>query len=1201
MARIEYGQTWWGKQWLGALTAVDWDNRLPRGKTYANNGSVRHFEIGENQISAKVQGSSMYRISIKIPPFTTAQKKELLDRVAADPAIISGLLNRVLDPQILKIAESCGIQVFPRRWDDFSMNCSCPDWAVPCKHLAAVVFVVSREIDKNPFVVFNLHGLDLLTELGRRGVKVEKQAKISIAKTNDLLVAESAESAKEFVFDRENYDSLDFTAIESLLEQLPRLLSPKPLFYERGDFRELYIKALKSAAKEVSRYFSRLDEMAEAKRGQEDEPKKSGHGNYRRFPAIIPPVIKAQDTVKITLDKNLQIAALNAGNCQNLDELIDVLGRIEEKDLFDYHDSVIALRTICFFALNLVKHGGVLPQLVETGEKTFLVRWLPATINESVRTVFKQIHSLMPPVILFFQNQSEKNRSKETPIGGENQTMALCALFLTHFIKKWNGILSDWKYAAKLEKAGEMFFDAKPHRFAGPEESSVPETVQLWLNRFSLPHKNFVPALRVRDFEETGNAFFGVDALVENKKEPLSVPIELSKFLSAPKFQPVKFDVLRDLSLLAEYFPELGDLVRAEGKQPLFFDSDRFAALFFEILPVMRLFGINLILPKSLKHLVRPQISMKMKKKAGETSAAFLRLDDLLTFDWQIALGNENLTPAEFAKLVKNLSGIVNLKGQYVYLNAEELDKLQNNLLKEEKISTGDLLQAALSEEYRGAAVSLSDELRRTIKDLTESPAILLPENLYAEMRPYQLRGFEWLYKNTMLGFGSLMADDMGLGKTLQVIAALLKFKEENRLEKEKALVIVPTSLLTNWRKEIEKFAPSLVVGIYHGSTRDFQPEKYDITLTSYGIIRSDLDKFKKAKWFAVVVDEAQNIKNTATAQTKAVKSLKARTFIAMSGTPVENRLSEYWSIMDFVNRGYLGSLKKFHENFAKPIQNEKDHNALERFKKTTAPFLLRRLKSDKSIISDLPDKIENDQLCSLTKEQAAVYENTVKAALKTIEGAKENFARQGLVLQMILALKQICNHPAQYLKKGSDAPELSGKAVLMLSLLENILEAGEKTLIFTQYREMGDLLVKFIEQKFGAETLFLHGGVSRKRRDEMVETFQNERACKIFILSLKAGGTGLNLTAASNVIHYDLWWNPAVEAQATDRAYRIGQQKNVMVYRLITGNTFEERINDMIRSKRELADLTVGTGENWIGNLPNKDLRDIFELQHDR
>lgn len=1197
MARIEYGQTWWGKQWLNALTAVDWDNRLPRGKTYANNGSVRHFEMGKNQISAKVQGSSMYRVSIRIPTFSAEQKQNLLDRVAADPVIISALLNRSLDPQILKIAESCGIQVFPHRWDDFSMNCSCPDWAVPCKHLAAVVYIVSREIDKNPFIVFDLHGLDLLAELEKRGIKVEKQAKISIPKTAGILTAESKTVENDFALDHEKYAALDFTEIENLLEQLPRLLPAKPLFYERGDFREVYIKALKSAAKEVSKYFSRLNETADTKEVPANKLRNIQRGS---FPAIIPAVIKAQDVIKITLDKNLEISSLKAGNCQKLEELVEVLGKIEEKDLFNYHDSVIALRTIFFFALNLIKHGAILPQLIETVEKTYLIRWVPATINESVSNVFKQVHLLIPPEILFFQQQSDKKKISEIPVVGENQTLALCSLFLTHFIKNWNGILSDWKYVAKIEKAGEMFLDGKSWRFNHPEDLSTPETVQLWLNRFSLPHKDFVPALRVKDFEETGNAFFGVEALVENKQKPLEAPVKLEKFLSARQFQAVKFDVLKDLLMLAEYFPELGELARGDGKRILYFDSDRFAALFFEILPVMRLFGINLILPKSLKHLVRPQVSLKMKKKEVETGAAFLRLDDLLAFDWQIALGDENLSPAEFAKLVKNLSGIVNLKGKYVYLNAEELDKLQENLLKEEKISTNELLHAALTEEYRGATVSLDENLRKTIKDLTEIPNIPLPEDLHATLRPYQQRGFEWLYKNTLLGFGSLIADDMGLGKTLQVIAALLKFKQENRLEKEKALVIVPTSLLTNWRKEIEKFAPTLSVGIYHGAMRDFQPENYDVTLTSYGIIRSDAEKFKKAKWFSVVVDEAQNIKNTATAQTKAVKSLKAKTFIAMSGTPVENRLSEYWSIMDFANRGYLGSLKKFYENFAKPIQNEKDHQALEKFKKATAPFLLRRLKSDKSIISDLPDKIENDQLCALTKEQAAIYENTVKAALKTIEGTEENFARQGLVLQMILALKQICNHPAQYLKKGSDSPELSGKAVLMMSLLENILAAGEKTLIFTQYREMGDLLVKFIEEKFGTETLFLHGGISRKRRDEMVETFQNERANKVFILSLKAGGTGLNLTAASNVIHYDLWWNPAVEAQATDRAYRIGQQKNVMVYRLITGGTFEERINDMIRSKRELAELTVGTGENWIGNLPNKDLRDIFELQHD-
>ena len=341
----------------------------------------------------------------------------------------------------------------------------------------------------------------------------------------------------DFTLDREKYAALDFTEIENLLEQLPRLLPAKPLFYERGDFREIYIKALKSAAKEVSKYFSRLNETAVT--GQTFGKQNENPSARKLFPAIIPPVIKAQDSVKITLDKNLQISSIKAGNCQNLEELAGVLGKIEEKDLFDYHDSVIALRTVYFFALNLVKHGAVLPQFIETGEKTYLIRWLPATINESVASVFKQVHSLVPPEILFFQNQSDKKKTSETPVVGERQTLALCSLFLTHFIKNWNGILSDWKYASKIEKAGEMFLDAKPHRFTRPEESSVPETVQLWLSRFSLPHKDFVPALQVKDFEETGNSLISESKLWLKTSENRSTrPLNWRNFYPLNSFNP---------------------------------------------------------------------------------------------------------------------------------------------------------------------------------------------------------------------------------------------------------------------------------------------------------------------------------------------------------------------------------------------------------------------------------------------------------------------------------------------------------------------------------------------------------------------------------------------------------------------------------------------------------------------------------------
>jgi SNF2 family DNA or RNA helicase len=442
----------------------------------------------------------------------------------------------------------------------------------------------------------------------------------------------------------------------------------------------------------------------------------------------------------------------------------------------------------------------------------------------------------------------------------------------------------------------------------------------------------------------------------------------------------------------------------------------------------------------------------------------------------------------------------------------------------------------------------------------------------------------------------------MGLGKTLQVITTLLKYKEEGWLQKTPALVVAPTSLLTNWSKELEKFAPSLKYEIYNGGARSLKDKEFDVLLTSYGLARSDNELLKKQKWFVVVTDEAQNIKKNETAQTKAVKSLPAQTYIAMSGTPVENRLSEYWSIMDFANRGLLGNLIFFKNSFARPIQNQHDEAALERFKKITAPFLLRRLKKDKSIIADLPDKIEQDQFCTLTKDQAALYETTVQKALKAIsdtEGDKDKmFERQGLVLQMIMALKQICNHPAQFLKNKKFDASASGKVLLLLELLETINSSHEKTLIFTQFTEMAEMLQLFIKEKSGYEPLYLHGGQTRKQRDEMVNRFQQNTQDRIFILSLKAGGTGLNLTEAQNVIHYDLWWNPAVEAQATDRAYRIGQKKNVMVHRFITQGTFEERINEMIQSKKNLAEMTVATGENWIGNLSNKELKELFSLE---
>jgi len=355
--------------------------------------------------------------------------------------------------------------------------------------------------------------------------------------------------------------------------------------------------------------------------------------------------------------------------------------------------------------------------------------------------------------------------------------------------------------------------------------------------------------------------------------------------------------------------------------------------------------------------------------------------------------------------------------------------------------------------------VALDNEVEALIRELNGVEETPLPGGLDAKLRPYKHRGYSWIYRNARVGFGSVLADDMGLGKTLQVIATLLKFKEEGHLNKKKALVIAPTGLLANWLAEIQKFAPSLKAEIYHGSNRDLDKmENHEVLITSYGISRGDSDLLKKIKWHVMVIDEAQNIKNTNTAQTKAVKSIKAENFVAMSGTPVENRLSELWSIMDYSNRGFLGNVKEFSETYGNPIEKLNDIEVAEKLKKVTAPFLMRRLKSDKSIISDLPDKIEIDSFASLTKEQAGLYEKTLEKALAEIEGITSTdqqslFVRQGLVLQMILALKQICNHPAQFLKNGDRNPELSGKTGLLFDKLDSIVESNEKVGLKSQSR----------------------------------------------------------------------------------------------------------------------------------------------------
>jgi SNF2 family DNA or RNA helicase len=502
------------------------------------------------------------------------------------------------------------------------------------------------------------------------------------------------------------------------------------------------------------------------------------------------------------------------------------------------------------------------------------------------------------------------------------------------------------------------------------------------------------------------------------------------------------------------------------------------------------------------------------------------------------------------------------------------------------------------------------------------------PAGLSADLRPYQAYGYSWLEFQRRWGIGVCLADDMGLGKTIQTLAMLQRIKEQHGALPAPVLLVAPTSVVVNWAKEAARFTPGLRTLVHQGAQRVRSYEfgaaarQHDLVATSYALVRRDAALLQAIDWFGVILDEAQNIKNPATRQTQAIRRLPATFRLALTGTPVENRLAELWSIMHFLNPGFLGSQHTFRAHFALPIERYGDEQAAARLRRLVSPFILRRVKTDPNVIQDLPDKQEMKEYCTLSTEQATLYEAVVRESLQAIEGARDSgldgapggagdIERKGMVLAMLMKLKQICNHPAQFLhqmggesESGSASDDLlarSGKLERLVELVDELLDAGDHALIFSQFAEMGGFLRTFLQDRFGVPVLFLHGGTPPRKRNEMVEQFQQEAGGpRLFVLSLKAGGTGLNLTRANHVFHFDRWWNPAVEDQATDRAFRIGQKQNVQVHKFVCVGTLEEKIDAMIEQKKGLARAVVGGGENWLTELSTAELRDLVHLRRE-
>ncbi|MDP2828660.1 MAG: SNF2 helicase-associated domain-containing protein [Sulfuricellaceae bacterium] len=668
MTRSAYGKTWWGEQWLAALTHLDYDNRLPRGRSYANKGAVRQLTVKAGSIQARVQGSRLYQVSITVPPITPKDAAKLLDRIAADPALIARMLNRELDPALLALAAELGIAVFPTRWTDLAMQCSCPDWAVPCKHLAAAIYLLSREIDGNPFLVFSLRGLDLAAALKTRNIQIESRAGAALPSLAELLPSGDERTTAAIGL----LDGLDFSLLPELAEPLLRVLPEHPPFFPAGDFRailgRLLARVAKAARQALDAAPSDTDEDEVGPLSPEDRP-----------------VLVLDADHKVTLTGMARLAKWPA--------LVEALATLAPVRLADFQPELGALQPLRLLALHLLARGAVVPQVFALEGATVGLRWLPASLDPVVSELMGRVRDGLPLGLVTL-----RQGKKTLPLAPEAQATALCSLFLDHFIRAWSGSFREKPYG---DPTLALFFESFRARYDGPGEGAIATGIHTWLSRFHLARREHSPLLFL-DEGDAGN--FHLSLAVENSRVALEPPVPLASVLGDPAWSQARYGILQTVSLLAEFFPPLNAYVSAGANAPLAIAAEALPGFLFDTLPVVRLLGIRALLPKALDRLLRPRLSMRITGTAPD-SGGFLDAGDVFAFDWQVAVGEHRLTRAEFARLVAGATGVIRFKGGYVYLDPDEIEKLRAQLTRPPQLTGAELLRIALAGDYAGAPV----------------------------------------------------------------------------------------------------------------------------------------------------------------------------------------------------------------------------------------------------------------------------------------------------------------------------------------------------------------------------------------------------------------------------------------------------------------------------------------------------------------
>lgn len=884
---------------------------------------------------------------------------------------------------------------------------------------------------------------------------------------------------------------------------------------------------------------------------------------------------------------------------------------------------------VAAFAIDRVADQRVVPSMRLDAEGHVTASWRPWLQDEEGAERLAGLLATMPPAARAVDDAIGPDAWPRLAdaLGTMVDAIVRRRLIKENFLEALEGRSCDDPHVAWLHG---LLADSHAVPATGDDAVKLFRDVRSWLGRLDELAGNTDLQLWLElDAPETGSSPWTIRVGLVPRHNPDQLLSAADIWQETPEVRQAAGDIdpqealITELGAATRIWPDLDRILGEATPEALDLDTSAVWRFLGEFRPLLEDAGVLVRVPRWVGQ-DNARLGLRLSLDALDEAPS--GLETRIAYRWIVAVGEQRLTLEQLLHLKNSGERLVRIDDHWVEIDPEQLDAAIA-LVQPEAAQAATLLEAlrlagggdATTAGMPVLGVEASGWLRGLLGTPEDEAMEELPQPLAfrGELRPYQKTGLSWLSFLDRHGLGACLADDMGLGKTVQLIVLLQWEREVGRLVGP-TLLVVPTSVVGNWRRELERFSPELRVHIQHGPERPLGDAlatvaaEHDVLVTTYALVARDRESLEPIEWYRVVLDEAQSIKNPPTKQAGAIRALNSTRRIALTGTPVENRLTELWSIMDFCNPGFLGDQSNFRRRFARPIERHRDATAAADLRRLVQPFILRRLKTDRTVIDDLPDCVETREHAVLTTEQANLYQKAVDDMLGQVDRS-DGIQRRGLILSLLGRLKQICDHPVLAVR-GEEAvtsavsegdpgtlARRSGKAIRMLQLLEEVLANGERALVFTQYRRMGRLLAAMIEHQLECRTLFLHGGTPVPKREKMIETFQDpEGDAPVFVLSLKAGGLGLNLTAASHVFHFDRWWNPAVEKQATDRAFRIGQTRTVHVHPFVCTGTLEERIDRMLEEKTELADRIIGAGEDWITEMSTGQLRDLLVLRED-